>query len=59
MSIPTPHIELADLNQIVKTVIMPGGPLRAKLIADTCLMNIVQINNMQNMFGYAGEYKRA
>lgn len=57
MPIPTPHIELTDLNQIAKTVIMPGDPLRAKMIADTYLTNVVQINNVRNMFGYTGEYK--
>ena len=33
MSIPTPHIE-AKKGDFAKTVIMPGDPLRAKLIAD-------------------------
>jgi len=31
--IPTPHIEIATKDQIAKTVIMPGDPLRAKFIA--------------------------
>lgn len=57
MPIPTPHIELADISKIAKTVIMPGDPLRAKLIADSYLDNVVQINNVRNMFGYTGDYK--
>lgn len=57
MPIPTPHIELADISKIAKTVIMPGDPLRAKLIADSYLENVVQINNVRNMFGYTGDYK--
>ena len=38
--IPTPHIELTDLNKIAKTVLMPGDPLRAKHIAETYLTEI-------------------
>lgn len=44
-------------NQIAKTVLMPGDPLRAKLIADTFLENVVQFNSVRNMFGYTGTYK--
>ncbi|AUR51033.1 purine-nucleoside phosphorylase [Aquella oligotrophica] len=57
MPIPTPHIELSDISQIAKTVIMPGDPLRAKLIADSYLSNVIQINSVRNMLGYTGEYK--
>lgn len=31
--IPTPHIH-AEKNEIAKTVLMPGDPLRAKFIAE-------------------------
>jgi len=54
--IPTPHIELTDTNQIAKTVLMPGDPLRAKFIAETFLRNPVQINGIRNMFGYTGYF---
>ncbi len=54
--IPTPHIELSDLTQIAKTVLMPGDPLRAKFIAETFLRNAVKINGVRNMDGYTGYY---
>lgn len=57
MSIPTPHIEATDKNQIAKTVIMPGDPLRAKLIADTYLNNVVQFNSVRGMLGFTGTFK--
>jgi purine-nucleoside phosphorylase len=57
MAIPTPHIEAAELGIIAKTVLMPGDPLRAKFIADTYLTDVVQFNNVRNMFGYTGNYK--
>ena len=52
----TPHIE-AKKNDIAKTVLMPGDPLRAKFIADTYLDNVKQFNRIRNMFGYTGTYK--
>ena len=53
----TPHIE-AEKGDIADIVIMPGDPLRAKLIADTYLTNVKQVNRVRNMLGYTGEYKR-
>lgn len=52
----TPHIE-AHKKEIAKTVLMPGDPLRAKMIADTYLDNVKQFNTVRNMFGYTGTYK--
>jgi len=52
----TPHIH-AEKNQIAKTVLMPGDPLRAKYIAETFLEDVVQFNDVRNMFGYTGSYK--
>ena len=46
----------AGKNEIAKTVLMPGDPLRAKLIADTFLENVVQFNTVRNMFGYTGTF---
>jgi purine-nucleoside phosphorylase len=57
MNIPTAHINCADINDIAKTVIMPGDPLRAKFIAENFLTDYKQINNVRNMFGYTGTYK--
>ena len=42
MPIPTPHIT-ATKEQIAKTVLMPGDPLRAKFIADTFLTDPVLV----------------
>lgn len=53
---PTPH-NTALKGQIAKTVLMPGDPLRAKKIAETYLENVVQFNDVRNMFGYTGTYK--
>ena len=55
--IPTPHIEMKSKEEIAKTVLMPGDPLRAKFIAEKFLENPVKINNVRNMFGYTGTYK--
>jgi len=52
----TPHIN-AEKHQIAKTVLMPGDPLRAKFIADNFLDDVVQVNDVRNMFGYTGTYK--
>ncbi len=52
----TPHIE-ADVGQIAKTVLMPGDPLRAKLIADTYLENAKLVNSVRNIYAYTGFYK--
>ena len=47
----------AKKGDIANIVIMPGDPLRAKMIADKYLTNVVQINTVRNMFGYTGYYK--
>ena len=53
----TPHINPPKDNLIAKTVLMPGDPLRAKYIADTFLTDVVQFNDVRNMFGFTGYYK--
>ena len=53
---PTPHNAAVE-GQIAKTVLMPGDPLRAKLLADMYLENVEQFNTVRNMFGYTGTYK--
>ena len=52
----TPH-NMANMGDIAKVVLMPGDPLRAKYIAETYLDDVVQFNNIRNMFGYTGTYK--
>ena len=53
---PTAHNN-ANLGDIVKTVLMPGDPLRAKHIAETYLTDFVQFNSVRGMYGYTGDYK--
>jgi purine-nucleoside phosphorylase len=53
---PTPHIGAVN-GEIAKTVLMAGDPLRAKLLADTYLEDVVQYNNVRGMLGYTGTYK--
>lgn len=56
MLIETPHIK-ADKDDFAKTVLMPGDPLRAKLIAQTFLENPKLVNNIRGVQGYTGTYK--
>jgi purine-nucleoside phosphorylase len=53
---PTPHIN-ATPDQIAKTVLMPGDPLRAKFIAENFLEDAVLFNNVRGIHGYTGTYK--
>ena len=56
MSVPTPHIA-ARKEDIAKTVLMPGDPLRAKFIAKTFLTDAKLVNNVRGIQGYTGTYK--
>lgn len=47
----------AERGDIAKTVLMPGDPLRAKVIAETYLTEVKCYNTVRNMFGYTGLYK--
>lgn len=51
----TPHNEAKE-GSIANIVIMPGDPLRAKLIADRYLSNTTLFNDARNMLGYTGYY---
>lgn len=53
---PTPHNNALE-NEIAKTVLMPGDPLRAKFIAETYLTDVKLVNTVRNMFAYTGYYK--
>ena len=52
----TPHNK-ATCEEIAKTVIMPGDPLRAKYIAETYLEDYKLVNKVRNCFAYTGYYK--
>ncbi|TBU95783.1 purine-nucleoside phosphorylase [Stutzerimonas kirkiae] len=53
---PTPHIA-AQMGDFAETVLMPGDPLRAKMLADTYLSDVRQVNGVRNMLGYSGLYQ--
>lgn len=50
----TPHINVLD--KFGKTVLLPGDPLRAKLIAETFLEDRVLVNNVRSVNGYTGYF---
>ena len=52
----TPHISAKE-NEIAKTVIMPGDPLRAKMIAEKYLENYKLVSDVRNIYAYTGKYK--
>ena len=52
----TPHNE-AEKENIAKTVIMPGDPLRAKYIAENFLDDYKLVNTVRAMYAYTGFYK--
>ena len=53
---PTPHIG-AQYDEIARTVIMAGDPLRAKFMAENYLENPVLVNQIRGMQGFTGTYK--
>ena len=52
----TPHIE-AKKEEIAKIVIMPGDPIRAKLIVEKYLTDYKLVNNIRGISAYTGKYK--
>lgn len=52
----TPH-NAAAKGDFAKTVLMPGDPLRAKLIAETYLSDARLVNNVRGVQGYTGVYQ--
>ena len=56
MPVPTPHIT-ARADQIAKTVLMPGDPLRSEFIAKNYLENPVLVNDVRGVHGYTGTYR--
>ena len=51
----TPHIS-ALKDEIAKTVIMPGDPLRAKFIAENYLEDYKLVSSVRNIYAYTGKY---
>ena len=54
--IMTPHIEAKE-GEIAKTVLMPGDPLRAKMIADNYLDDVRLVSQVRNIYAFTGKYK--
>lgn len=52
----TPHIA-AEPGDFAPTVLMPGDPLRAKMIAERYLEDAREITSVRNMLGFTGTYK--
>ncbi|MDO4496929.1 MAG: purine-nucleoside phosphorylase [Bacteroidales bacterium] len=52
----TPH-NAAPAGAFAKTVLMPGDPLRAKMVADTFLTEVKLVTAVRNVYGYTGLYK--
>lgn len=52
----TVHNE-ASLKDIADIVLMPGDPLRAKMIAEKYLTDYKLVNDIRNMYAYTGFYK--
>ncbi len=52
----TPHIG-AKKEEISKTVIMPGDPLRAKYIAEKYLEDYTLVSSIRNVYAYTGKYR--
>lgn len=52
----TPHMN-AKKEDIAKTVLMPGDPLRAKFFADKYLENARLVSDVRGMTAYTGTYK--
>ncbi|MDD7700147.1 MAG: purine-nucleoside phosphorylase [Eubacteriales bacterium] len=52
---PTPHIDAAP-GDFAKTVLMPGDPLRSRLIAEKFLTDARPVNNVRGVQGYTGTY---
>lgn len=53
---PTPHI-CAEPDDIAKTVLMPGDPLRSEFIARNFLDDAKLFNSVRGVNGYTGKYK--
>ena len=56
MAVPTMHIA-AKADEIAKTVLMPGDPLRSEFIAKTYLEDAKLVNDIRGVHGYTGTYR--
>lgn len=47
----------AKPGEVAETILLPGDPLRAKMIAETFLENPFCYNEVRGMYGFTGTYK--
>jgi len=47
----------AERGQIAPSILLPGDPMRAKVIAETLLEDATCFNAVRGMLGYTGDYK--
>ena len=52
----SPH-NSAEIGDIAERVLLPGDPLRAKVIAENFLTDVKKYNEIRNMYGFTGKYK--
>lgn len=52
---PTPHIR-AEAGQIAPSVLLPGDPLRAKMIAESFFTDAVLVNDIRGALTYTGTF---
>ncbi|MDO4797601.1 MAG: purine-nucleoside phosphorylase [Coriobacteriales bacterium] len=53
---PTPH-NAAKQGDIARVVLMPGDPLRARLLAERYLEDVTCFSEVRNMLGFTGSYE--
>lgn len=53
---PTPHIS-AKKGEVAERVLLPGDPLRAKLVANKFLEDVRCYNEVRGALGFSGKYK--
>ena len=52
----SPH-NSAEIGDIAEKVLLPGDPIRAKVIAENFLTDVKKYNEIRNMYGFTGKYK--
>lgn len=52
----SPH-NSAEIGDIAERILLPGDPVRAKVIAENFLTDVKKYNEIRNMYGFTGKYK--
>lgn len=47
----------AEVGEVAERVLLPGDPVRAKIIAENFLTDVRQYTAIRNVFGFTGNYK--